>query len=690
MHREGNGTIPQFHKTTSSPNPPKFNNFSKPKSVAMPQHPCRLVLIALLGAWTGLALGDTEADRDWRRVMHPILAKHCTSCHNAADKKAGLDLDVFYYVPSVIGRGETWRNIVEMVRNEEMPPTGQPRMTEAEKKAFITKVNEVLDGALVEPDPGPSVIRRLSHREYTYTVKDLLDVDFFAQDFFPNEGSGGEGFDNQSRVLFVTPLMMERYYMAADSIIRAIRSDEERWRRVVPQRYRPGPIRRLVHWVRGAFTDGPQVWGRPQRRAARAIVPFATRAFRGFLAPEDKTELLAFFDEIYFGGLWRQAHGFDEALATTFKRILVSPLFLYRTEVNLPIHKPYAISNLELASRMSYLLWSSLPDDTLVQTAYREDLHDPTVLNREARRMMRSPKFKRFADSFAPQWLGVEEALATAQADQEIFPEFTGAIREAMKQEVVDYFYHVLTQRGNLLELVDSDYTLLNDDLAGHYGIPGVQGDHFRPVTVADHGRGGILGMGAVLTATSLPTRTSPVLRGQWVLEQVLGTPPPPPPPDVPELALEKDQAQDELDMRAILEQHRASPNCAGCHQKMDPIGFALENFDAVGRWRQYYRGEVTIDASATLPSGQHIDGPQALRQALAGEKEKFAKNFSRKLMSYALGRGIGFIDSPTLDDLTDRLLDSNFNTEEMMLTMVNSYPFRHRRSDMTDLYLKE
>jgi len=338
---------------------------------------------------------------------------------------------------------------------------------------------------------------------------------------------------------------------------------------------------------------------------------------------------------------------------------------------------------------LSYFLWSSMPDDTLLKVAYEEDLHDQTILNREAMRMMHNPKFNRFSISFAPQWLGVEEALASTEVDKEKFPEFTEDLSASMKQEVIAYFHHVFTEQKDLMELIDSDFTLLDPTLARHYGVPDVAGKGFRKVQVSNQGRGGVLGMGAVLTATSLPGRTSPVLRGQWVLEQILGTPPPPPPPDVPELPEEGGDA-DEQDMRALLEKHRASPNCAGCHAKMDPIGFAMENFDAIGRWRQYYRGEVAIDASGMLTDGTMIEGPADLRKALASDGEKFAENFSRKIMSYALGRGVAFADTPTLREMKKTLLENDFQSEAMMLTMVNSYPFKHRRSDMTDLYIKE
>lgn len=649
-----------------------------------------LIGLVIFGLLPVISHADTELDRHWRKVSFPIFRKHCTSCHNAADKKGGLDLDVFYYVPSVIGRGEMFQRLVEMVENNEMPPSGKPPMSQQEKDDLINLINGILADALSKPDPGPSVVRRLSNREYKYTIQDLVGIDFDAMQFFPKDGSGGEGFDNQGRSLYITPLIMERYYMAADSIIRSARSDPRVWKNLVPVRYSPGVFRRVIRWMQGLWQDDMITWNKPEKLARDILLPFATKTYRRFLSQEEQTELIGFFNNIYFGDLWQERDGFNTAIATALKRILVSPTFIYRAEINAPIHEPYAINNLELATRLSYFLWSSMPDDSLLKVAYYEDLHDPEVLNRETHRMLNDPKFKRFSESFAPQWLGVEESLKTSTADKKIFPEYTDTVRNAMRTEVIDYFHYVFTEKKNLLDLLNSDYTLLNEPLAEYYGIDGVEGEDFRPVQVSAEGRGGILGMGAILTATSLPNRTSPVLRGQWVLEEVLGTPAPPPPPDVPQLEEVKDPQSDELDVRTVLEKHRESPNCAGCHNKMDPIGFVMENFDAVGRWRDEYRGSAQIVPTAVMENGTTVDGPVELRNFLSGEKEKFAKNFSRKIMSYALGRGISFLDSKVIDEMTAALLENDFDSEKLMLTVVNSYPFRHRRSDMTELYIKK
>lgn len=649
-------------------------------------HRVRTFLVFVLVSLSTSLIAETPEDKYFHRTARPVLQKHCSSCHNEVDKKAGINLADFYYAISVIRRGELFQKVIEEVESGNMPPDGKPRLSPAETDSLIQGLEKLLGDALAEKDPGAAIMRRLSHREYHYTILDLTGVRFNAREFFPSEGSGGEGFDNQSGALFITPLMMERYYEAADSIMQRARRDPELWASIAPSGFEPGWAFRLGVWWTESVRGKQASFAQPLAKAKELILPFATRAYRRFLTPEEETQLMGFFEDVYREE-WQQEDGFHRSIMTTLKVVLVSPNFLYRHEANLPVEKPYRITDFELASRLSYLLWASMPDEALFNTAYREDLHDPEVLKRETLRMMADPKFERFAEAFAGQWLEVEQAMQDPKTDVEKFPELTEVLRASMHQEVVQFFYHVFTETHNLLELIDSDYTFLNEDLAEHYGIPGIEGPEMRKVALADRSRGGVLGMGAVLTATSLPLRTSPVIRGKWVLEQILGTPPPPPPPDVPELAAEKEGVEDELDLRALLSKHRAPSTCSGCHQKMDPIGLGLENFDAIGRWRETYNEAVTIDASGTLVSGETFEGPAQLKVILREEKEKFAKNLSRKLLSYALGRGVGFKDTPTIEELTQALVENDFNSQAFMLALVNSYPFRHKKSDLKDHY---
>ena len=646
---------------------------------------CLGIVCCLLGLCTIDGYADEKEDRRFRNNVRNVLRKHCTSCHNEAEKKGGVNLDVFDFVVHVVRRGELFEKVIESVEMGAMPPSNRPAMSSRDRDSLVLGLRRILDNALTEPDPGEAIMRRLSHREYQYTIKDLVGIDFDARSFFPSEGSGGEGFDNQSRILYVTPLMMERYYAAADSLLRKLHMDESAWRSLIHEPYEPSVFRKMVVWMGSLFGVKKMKWDAPTQAAEKVILPFAQKAYRRFLSAAEQEQLMGFFNEVFFAD-WKAEGAYESAMSTVLKRILVSPHFLFRYEANLPRKEPYAVSNFELATRLSYLLWSSMPDDSLTQVAYREDLHDSKILQREVDRMMQSPKFKRFTTSFAVQWLGVEESLLAPKADPEKFPELTPSLSQSMHREVVDFFHFVFTEKRNLLDLIDSDYSFLNDELAAHYDLPPVEGDYIRRVSLADSRRGGVMGMGAVLLATSLPLRTSPVLRGQWVLEQLLGDGVPPPPPDVPELAQEKSDIHDELDLRTLLEKHRTAPGCMSCHKKMDPIGLGLENFDAIGRWRNYY-GEIAIDPEGVLEDGRSFSSPAELRNILLEEKEKFAKTLSKKLLSYALGRGIEFTDSPTIRQLSERLVENNFDTRQWMLDLVMSYPFRHRRSDQRERY---
>ena len=306
-------------------------------------------------------------------------------------------------------------------------------------------------------------------------------------------------------------------------------------------------------------------------------------------------------------------------------------------------------------------------------------------MRRQVSRMLKDPKSRRFAESFASQWLEIDDLLDVHEVDAGLFPEFTPGLRQAMYDEAITFVHHVFTEQRNLLDLIDSDYTFLNQSLATHYGMDGIEGEDLRLVKLNDRTRGGILGLGSVLTMTSFPTRTSPVNRGKWVLEQVLGTPPPPPPADVPEL---EEQASEEggaapgqLNIRDLLSKHREPSACFTCHQRMDPLGIGLENFDAIGRWRDAY-GVEPIDAYGELADGSYFNGPAELKQILLTKQELFARNFSRKMLSFALGRSIRFQDKRTVDALTKTLLDTDFDSVAFIHAVATSYPFRYKKSD--------
>lgn len=663
-----------------------------------------IVAASLLPAWKS-AFGDDVPERRkyYHEQIRPVLAEHCFSCHNEADKKGGINLEDVYFVSSIIRNGSVWSKVTDLIASGEMPPRQKPRLTEEEKDVVIEGINGFLMEALAVPDPGLVTMRRLSHREYRYSVLDLLGVDFDTRSFFPADGSGGEGFDNHARVLYITTLSFERYYEAAELIVQRAFEDEGMWRRIVPRPYERGVLEQLAIWWHRIWHGEDISLRGPVRAAEEILHPLAARAYRRFPDQSEIEKLTDVFSKVYVS-LKGEPDRFDRSIRESLKAMLISPHFLYRHEVDLPLDRPYPISGFEMASRLAYFLWSSIPDQELMNLAYRGDLQDPDVLEEQVRRMLVDPRSRRFAESFATQWLGVDKILDTHEVDADKFPEVTDELRRAMYDEVVDFFHHVLTERRSFLDLLDSDYTFLNETLAGHYGmeapIPAggdaemrlltvsqgavaetaAEGGDLVKVALADRRRGGVLGMGGVLMATSFPHRTSPVVRGKWVVEQILGARVPPPPPDVPEIE-EAEHVEDELDLREILSRHASAEACAGCHVKMDPIGLGLENFDAIGRWRDGY-GERPIDASGVLADGTAFDGPVELKQILLDKKDEFARNLSQKMLGYALGRDVQFVDTPTIDKLTDHLLENDFHTVDFITEVVTSFPFRYKKSD--------
>ncbi len=622
---------------------------------------------------------------DFDTQIRPMMAKKCFECHNTGSPKGGVNLDNYKEKDRVITDGQFWLKVLDQIKTREMPPKNKPMLSEEEYTLLVEGLNAILETSLKEKVPGQIVIRRLSHSEYQYTVKDLTGVDFDARNYFPSDGSGGGGFDNQGGSLFFTPLKFERYYDAAETIVGKMEEDESLWNKMVPDEYSPSVFTRLAIWIKSLWVEGYNGATHARLAAEKTLYPFATRAYRRFLKDNEKEQLTKLFTQVYDSkDSVDNPQRFNESIAQTFKMVLVSPNFLYRAEEEPEIKGAYPLSNFELATRLSYFLWASMPDDELFALAYAGQLQDTVVLETQVKRMLADPKAKRFAESFSTQWLGINKLLDPQPlADPERFPDFDLSIRKALYSETVEYFYYVLTGSKNMMELVNSNYTFLNDQLAEYYGIEGVDNKDMQRTLLADTRRGGVLGMGSVLTVTSLPVRTSPVLRGKWVMEQIMGISPPPPPPEVAELE-SSEAAHSELGLRKLLEVHRSKPACFSCHQKMDPLGLGLENFDAIGRWRDTY-GKAAIDASGTLADGREFNGPDELKILLTSEKEKIARNLSSKMLSYALGRGLQFTDEPALRKLESTLLENDFNPDPFILELVKSYPFRMKMNDFRD-----
>jgi hypothetical protein len=334
------------------------------------------------------------------------------------------------------------------------------------------------------------------------------------------------------------------------------------------------------------------------------------------------------------------------------------------------------VSDLELASRLSFFLWSTIPDDELVSVAAQGKLREPAVLDKQVRRMLADPRSKALVNNFAAQWLFLRN-LQSFIPDSDEFPNWDDNLRQAMRQETSLFFESIMREDRNVLDLLTANYTYVNERLARHYGIPNVYGSQFRRVTIADESRRGLLGQGSVLAVTSYPNRTSPVLRGKYILENILGTPPPSPPANVPPLK-ETGEGGKVLSLRALLEQHRASPACATCHRIMDPLGFALENFDATGKWRAKEEAGV-VDASGQLADGTPVDGPAALRKAILKHPEQFVRTMTEKMLTYGLGRGLEYYDMPVVRAIARDAAGQNYRFSAIVMGIVKSTPFQMR-----------
>ncbi len=407
--------------------------------------------------------------------------------------------------------------------------------------------------------------------------------------------------------------------------------------------------------------------------AKKIISLLARRAFRRPVSDDDVNEILSIYTES------RRKSGFEKGIQAALQRILVDPDFLFRIERDPKNASPgmsHRISDVELASRLSFFLWSSIPDDELISLAERNKLSDPSVLEKQVRRMLADSRSKALVENFAGQWLYLRN-INSIIPNPEVFPEFISNLRDDFKQETQLFFESTLRENRSVLDLLNADYTFLNERLAEHYRIPNVSGSHFRRVTLTDQNRRGLLGQGSTLMVTSYATRTSPTLRGKWVLDSLLGTPPPPPPPNVPSLK-ENGENGTVLTMRERMEGHRANPACATCHRVMDPLGFALENFDATGKWRDK-EGDKPIDASGLLPDGTKFQGPAELRQILLSKPDQFATTVTEKLMTYALGRGVEYYDQPALRKIM-RDAGPEYRWSSLILGLVKSAPFQMRR----------
>jgi hypothetical protein len=725
----------------------------------------------------GLAAAEAEFQKD----VVPFVSENCFYCHGRGKAKGDIILDKFSDAASIQRDPSTWDLVIEKLAKREMPPEDEPQPTQAEVDKTIAAIHAVRATleANTPPNVGRVTMRRLNKTEYNNTIRDLVGVDFKPAEDFPADDVG-YGFDNIGDVLSVSPLLLEKYLAATESILDqaivvlappkpaltavaatrlpatvstaevgglasfeegdyrirarlgrtdagardtlrvALRVDgkmvkefsvkpaaanadpalfettarlKSGTQRVTVALVNPsaaarpneaGPGLRVQSLeVEGPFNPPPPKYpavhtrllahkpGAAPREAAKEIVTrFATKAYRRPLRAGEADAALAFFEASQ-----QRGEPFELGVRAALYRVLMSPDFLFRIERDpsgLKAGESYAVNEYELASRLSYFLWNTMPDDELMALAGKGQLRKN--LAAQVQRMVKDTKSGSFLQNFSEQWLTLRK-LELISPDPTLFPTYDESLQEAMIRESTLFFETIAREDRSVTELLAADFTFVNEPLAKLYGVPGVTGENFVRVKAPPH-RGGVLTMASVLALNSNATRTSPVKRGKFILEEILNAPPPNPPPNVPPL---EEGKQLTGTLRQVMEQHRDNPMCASCHQKMDPLGFAFENFDAIGAWRDKDAGGFPIDASGVLPDGSKFDGPAGLKAVLDAKKEVFLRNLTNKVLTYALGRGLEFYDRPAIEKIVAALPKTNYRFSTLIMETVKSDPFQMR-----------
>lgn len=607
-----------------------------------------VLALACVSPWFPAARADDDAahlrEQAFEQRIRPVLTKYCFDCHAGDGAEAEVHLDRYENVEQMHHARPAWLRVRDKVVSGEMPPEEAEQPSAEDRKLLADAIDEVLSRIDCDKEarPGRVTIRRLNRVEYRHTVRDLLGVDYEPADDFPADDVG-YGFDNIADVLSLPPILLEKYLAAAEEI-----SDKSE-------------VLRLAQVDK---EDG-----------ARAFLrQLATRAYRRPVRNREFERLFEFArSESTRGKDWQAG------IRLAAQALLVSPHFLFRIERDPPQGlRERDLDDYELASRLSYFLWSTMPDDELFRLADEGSLREEPTLRRQVQRMLASPRSTALADNFAAQWLELRK-FAEVKVSEQDFPEFDEGLRADMRRETTALFEHIARENRSVMELLAADYSFLNARLARHYGIPDVEGEQLRLVSLVGTSRRGVLTHGSVLTVTSNPTRTSPVKRGKWILENLLGEPPPPPPPNVPEL--EETGAVLQGTLRERMEQHRRDPACASCHRTMDALGFALENYNATGAWREE-DGGFPIDATGELPSGESFSGAGELIDQLANSrKQQFLRCFTEKLLTYALGRGLEYYDACAVDKIVAQLNEHDDRFTTLVWQIACSDPFRKRES---------
>ena len=602
------------------------------------------------------AARKAEAEKRFQDDVAPFVKRYCIDCHqNRRPTEAGVNFSPALNDPGDAAFSEQWKKAFARVRAHDMPPEYAEREPSDEKREkFLDGLSKIK--YLSTKDPGPFVIRRLTKVEYGNTLSDLFGVEPSIADGLPDEVSG-EGYLNS-----LSPLQLEQYLTIANKILDKI---------LAPEDSSPTEMQKRL------FGEQPQAKADFPKAARQVARSLARKAYRRPPLEAEVDVLLDVFDLAQQNNL-----SYSESLRLMVKAILVSPQFLFITPVGGVDSDAEIVplDDFQLASRLSYLLWATMPDDELMELADRGKLHDPEILRVQVKRLLEDPRSRALFDGFGAQWLGLGK-LEEQVFDPETFPQMTDEMRAAMYDEARLFFESIVRDNRSVVNFIDCNYTFLNETLAPIYGLEKeVAGPQMRKTQLTNGNRGGILGMPGILAATSFPNRTSPVKRGVWVLEQVLGDHVPTAPPDVPALE-EQDQAEvANLSLRERTELHRTNPVCANCHKLLDPIGFGLENFDAIGRWRDQDENGEAIDAAGELPGGKKFSNPRELKAIIASRVDELSRNLVEKLLAYGLCRKLEGYDEIVVDGLMEEIANDDYRMQTLVISVVTSYPFTHRR----------
>lgn len=602
-------------------------------------------------------------EADLKKDVVPLLKRHCYDCHSNDGASGDLNFETLIAeTPLVINRSK-WINVIEQTKNHVMPPEDAETPDRHDREKLVLSLHHLVNNFDYDQirNPGFEMTRRLTHDEYDRTVGDLFGVEVQIAKRFPDELAGESGFHNSANTLFLQPTLMERYITAADEIVETLLPATPK-----TQRQRTA--------LAAVFIQQPSR-SEPESKVARDILfRFVGRAFRRQLDDQEREKIMSRYQRLRSRGI-----DHSDSIRSIIRQSLISPQFLLKFESSPPDSADHQVDAWELATRLSYFLWASMPDDQLFTLAATGELLQPNVLREQVDRMLSHPRSDALGELFAAQWLGSQHLGTRIRLDPIENPWCTESLMKAMRDETSMLFRSLVNENESIGRLLNADFTFVNEELANHYRLRGVKGDEMRRVSLRHDPRGGILGHGSILATTSFPNRTSPVVRGKWVLDTLLGTPPPPPPPNVSELPDEVLE-NERLTTRQKLARHRESAQCNACHREMDPIGLALERYDWFGRYRTRMHRQ-SINDSGVLPDGTRFAGLAGLNEVLSETRSKdLVRQVSSKMLSYALGRQLEYYDEPALRDIIKKIGMEENRFQSLVHEIVQSYPFRYKR----------